>query len=132
MTSNNYLCGLPAGLPKSTTRQLYDANKVINEDKTETIAHEVGNSESKDHSTSGISANASLSIYQHYNPTNRTLEAAPKKIDNNGGMAHAPGIVEPTILIKLEGNKKAGISNHANQITNIFVHEKQHDDDYIF
>ena len=117
----------------------WDANKTANNDGTETIEHNTGVDNSKLHSESGISDDASLNIYQHYNPTDLKLKDSGKDV---GGAAFRVTTTKTTtgdktkttystgMVVNLKGNKRLKISDHYNEITNIFVHENQHYSDY--
>jgi len=79
----------------------------------------------------GMSEDATLDVYQHYNPTDLSLRANASENGSGGGAfwykrdGSAKGIE-----INIQGNKSLGISDHSNEIKNTFVHEKQHYDDY--
>ena len=98
------------------------------------IEHTVGyeNSESFSSAHSSMSQEAQLDVYQHYNPTKCKLYATSSK-SNPGNM----GMVTTTrkgiskVGIFLEDNFKGiAISDHANEIINMFVHEEQHVNDH--
>ncbi len=111
----------------------WDANRTVDSDGTESIDNTLGESLSSNHSESGISEEASLSVYNHYNPTDLSLEAKKNETGSGGMTFHATkknGKTSERIDIKLEGNKKNKFSDHANEITNLFEHEKQHYEDY--
>lgn len=79
----------------------------------------------------GISEDATLDVYQHYNPTDLSLRANVSENGSGGGAFwyKRDGSAEG-IEINIQGNKSWGISDHSNEIKNTFVHEKQHYDDY--
>ena len=96
------------------------------------INHQVGYVLSSDFATetrNGMSTEAQLAVYNHYNPKDYNL------MDLNSGSAscgmrttqQAKSV--PIIKIRLEGNS-AGIEvcNHSNEIRNLFSHEKAHID----
>jgi hypothetical protein len=117
---------------KVISLELWDQYKTVNSDGTESIDHSLGKEISSDHSMSGISTEASLSIYNHYNPTDLTLKEHDKT--SNWGMTfHAERIKGKTsewINIKINGNNREKISDHFNEIINLFSHEEQHYNDY--
>jgi len=78
-----------------------------------------------------ISEDATLDVYQHYNPTDLSLRANASENGSSGGAFwyKRDGSAEG-IEINIQGNKSLGISDHSNEIKNTFVHEKQHYDDY--
>ena len=96
------------------------------------IDHWIGYVLSSDFATetrNGMSTEAQLAVYNHYNPTNYNL------IDLNSGsgswgmrttqQAHS----NPVIKIRLEGNSTGlEVCNHSNEIRNLFSHEKAHID----
>ena len=98
------------------------------------IEHDVGFSASmsfSDAGSRGMSIDAQLSVYQHYNPTNNNLE----NLDNNGesyGMrSHFVPDADPVIQIRLEGNRNGiKVCDYADEIKNLFAHEKGHIDHY--
>ncbi len=111
----------------------WDQNKVVQEDGTETIDQNTGAENSTRASEAGLSTDASLSIYEHYNPTDVPVKAN----GNENGAAgltlvveRKNGVVSEKIDVRIEGNKAAGISDHANEIKNMFAHEKKHLTDY--
>ena len=118
----------------------WDANKTTNNDGVETIDHDTGVENSKLHSESGITDEASLNIYQHYNPTDLKLVDSGKDI---GGASFRFTTIKTTtgnktnttystsLSINLKGNKRLKISDHYNEIVNIFIHENQHYTDFI-
>jgi RHS repeat-associated protein len=112
-------------------RATWDANKTVNADGTESIHHQTGNAESVSLSESDISNDKQLFVYQHYNSTNLPLQAASADRDpgNLVGMSTVISSREKRALhieIKLNGNKKHNISDHANEIINLFSHEDKH------
>ncbi len=108
----------------------WDANKTM-ENHVESIDHVTGAKLSEAHSETDISEQASLKIYDHYNMTDLPLKASSGASPLQRGMAFSP--TDPNnahIKIRLEGNKNAQHSDHANEITNMFVHENKHYSDY--
>ena len=111
----------------------WDSEKIINEDGTESIGHIIGNAKSSDFSTSSLSENATLSIYDHYNPTDLGLAVKENENGSGGLVFHAElknGKASSRIDVKFEGNKQTEVADHANEIINMFVHEEQHYNDY--
>ena len=111
----------------------WESNKTVYEDGTESIEHATGKSNSTDFSSSNLTEDATLSVYDHYNPTD--LDLAAKQDENGaGGLTfHAEmknGITSERIDVKIEGNKKTKVADHANEIINAFVHEEKHYKDY--
>ncbi|HAF28640.1 MAG TPA: hypothetical protein DCG75_06290 [Bacteroidales bacterium] len=119
----------PTDKVKIIDQEDWDKNKSIESDGTESIDHNSGEPLSIDHSASDISIDASLSVYEHYNPTDLPIVAQEAE-NGKGGMVHYAisenGITSAEIEIKLQGNKDSKISDHANEIKNLFEHEKQH------
>ena len=98
------------------------------------IEHTVGyeNSESFSSAHTTMCQESQLEVYQHYNPTKCKLYAT-SSISNPGNI----GMVTTTrkgiskIGVFLEDNFKGiAVSDHANEITNMFVHEGQHVKDH--
>jgi len=110
----------------------WDSNKQVSENGSETIDHETGKALSTDFSKASMTKQATLDVYDHYNPTDLKLAAAEKE-DGSGGMKFSAesknGVVEQEIKVKIEGNKDTKIADHANEIVNVFVHEKNHYDE---
>jgi RHS repeat-associated protein len=110
----------------------WDDNKTVSSDGSESIEHATGNAISTDHSKSDITEEATLNVYDHYNPTD--LEVVSHDNENgNGGLALSTtrdgGEIKQSIKIRIEGNKRTKIADNANEITNSFYHEKGHYDD---
>jgi RHS repeat-associated protein len=113
----------------------WDKNKEVKENGTETIDHSVGNTNSMNFSeATDMTTESALSVYQHYNPTDLSLEAHPNERTGVGGLAfnfkRENGIVSERIYIKIEGNRQTKMADRANQIINAFVHENKHYSDY--
>jgi hypothetical protein len=78
-----------------------------------------------------MSTEAILSVYQHYNTTDLQLELAPYDYLNmSSGMEYhaekkGSNVIEG-IYIYAKGNATSKLADHANEITNSFVHEGQH------
>ena len=94
------------------------------------IEHTIGyeNSDSFSSAHTSMSQESQLRIYQHYNTTKCELFATSSK-RNSGGL----GMVTTTqkgiskIGIYLEDNFNViAVADHANEITNMFIHEGQH------
>ena len=117
---------------KIIDQQLWDMNKEAKGDGTETILHEVGKNISELHSESNISEESSLNIYNYYNPTE--LKIITDKNSEAWGMSFSVdevnGEIKECIKIKMEGNKKGKVADNANEIINLFIHEKKHYNDY--
>jgi len=114
---------------KIIDQKSWDDNKVVAEDGTESIDHEVGQANSTDHSKANLSEDATLNVYDHYNPTDLDVVAHDKE-NGKGGMSFSYTRTKQRIKIRIEGNKKTGITDHANEITNSFIHEEQHYNDF--
>ncbi len=111
----------------------WDSNKTVESDGIESIDHEKGESLSQDHSRSGISEEASLAVYDHYNPTDLPLSATQNEAGDGGMTFYAEKVNNNTserIDIKIKGNNRLKISDHANEIMNLFEHENIHNEDY--
>jgi len=97
----------------------WDENKTTSKDGSESIKHKTGKEKSKLHSKSDVTNEASLSIYQHYNPTDLKLEDSGK---NTGGASFRYTkttrgdkiTYSEKLRVNLKGNKRLGISDHAN------------------
>jgi len=80
-----------------------------------------------------MSEEATLSVYDHYNPTDLDL-AAHHDEKGDGGMTfnaeRKKGKTSERIDVKIEGNRKTKVADHANEIKNCFAHEEQHYNDY--
>lgn len=115
-------------------QKTWDKIKMSDENGLESISHESGVENSMLHSMSNISIEASLSVYNHYNPTDLELT---KDLGDNGSSGGAKfwakrsnDKISVGISISIEGNNKNHISNHANEIKNIFSHEEKHYSDF--
>lgn len=98
------------------------------------IKHQLrGNVASVAHSESDISVDASLEVYERYNPTDLSLKAKEKET-GSGGMTFVArkqgGEMSEWIDVKIEANKQQKIADHASEIVNSFEHENQHYKDY--
>jgi RHS repeat-associated protein len=108
----------------------WENNKTISSNGTETIDHNTGNQLSEKFSEADITETATLAVYDHYNPTDLEL----KNIDSRkGGMrlitTRTNGEIRQTIGIKVEGNKRTGIADHAYEIKSCYDHENKHYED---
>jgi len=74
---------------------------------------------------------ATLDVYQHYNPTNLTLSRSTTESPNVGGLAFATDGNTTNIQVKIQGNIDTKIADHFNEIKNCFSHEEKHYDDYL-
>jgi RHS repeat-associated protein len=116
----------------------WDTNKTINENGKETIDNQLGNQSSQKFSEAKLDTKSALNVYQHYNSTDLTLKAVENKYPDGrlaGGMgftAKTSGgkLISKYIEVSVQGNYQKGISDHANEITNTFVHEGQHYKDF--
>ena len=94
------------------------------------INHAVGHENSESFSSAHTTMNqkSQLEVYQHYNPTKCKLYATSSKSNpGNFGMntTTRKGIIK--IGVYLEDNFKGiAVSDHVNEIINMFVHEEQH------
>ena len=112
----------------------WDANKKVNSDGSESIDHATGNANSTDHSKANLSEESSLKVYDHYNPTDLKIEKDARDNGKTGGLAfnhgEKGGVKFTKMKVRIDGNNYTGIADHANEITNLFVHEEKHYDDY--
>ena len=98
------------------------------------INHSIGqeNSESFSYVHAAMNQESQLNVYQHYKPTKCKLySTSSKKNPGNFGMVTKTrkGII--MIGVFLEDNYKGiAVSDHANEITNMFAHEGQHVKDH--
>ena len=94
------------------------------------IEHTVGyeSSESFSSAHSSMSQESQLEVYQHYNPTKCKLYAtSSKKHPGNYGMVARTQKGKTMIGVYLKDNFKGiAVSDHANEIISMFVHEQQH------
>ncbi|MFA8301432.1 MAG: RHS repeat domain-containing protein [Hyphomicrobiales bacterium] len=111
----------------------WDANKTENNAGSESISHKKGKEMSTDHSKSDLTEEAALNIYNHYNTTGLDLKARQNE-NGLGGLTFCirrkGGKISVWISVKVEGNKKTRVADHANEITNMFIHEGKHYSDY--
>ncbi len=114
---------------KIMDQSTWDKNKTVNEDGSESIVHEVGEVASVDHSKANLSEDATLKVYDHYNPTNLDVVAHDAET-GAAGLTFSYKISTQKIKVKIEGNKREGTADHANEIKNAFVHEEQHYKDF--
>ena len=112
-------------------QEKWDENKFMNSEGEEMISHKVGYDLSKSPFETILTDEASLRIYDHYNMTGLSLihEEHNKGL---GGMAfhYTLKYGDPYLKIRLDANKKSGLSEHANEIINSFIHENQHYKEY--
>ncbi|MBN1112936.1 MAG: hypothetical protein JXA53_08480, partial [Bacteroidales bacterium] len=117
---------------------VWNNNKTVNENGTESIEHLTGVEKSELFSKARckMSPDNQLTVYEHYNPTNLLLVQEERK-DKSGGMAFSsekPSDNSPIntekIKIRLYGNAENGYSDHSNIITNMLSHEKEHYNDF--
>jgi RHS repeat-associated protein len=109
----------------------WDENKT-EVDGMETIEHETGKLKSELFSASLIKDNntAVLNVYDHYNPTGVKLNIID---DGNGGMQYSTNLLgdKSKINIRTGKNFELQLSDHANEIVNMFSHEESHHNDYL-
>ena len=111
----------------------WDNNKIVNPDGSESIDHTTGNGISTDHSTANLTEEATLNVYDHYNPTGLDLKAKQNETGSGGMTFHAEsdeGKTSERIDVNIEGNNITKVADHANEIINVFSHEDQHYNDY--
>jgi len=111
----------------------WDANKTINPDGSESITHTIGVTISADHSKSNLTEDATLNVYNYYNSTGLDLKAKQNETGAAGltfVTRRKNGKTSEWIEVKIEGNKRTKICDHANEIINSFIHEGQHYSDY--
>ena len=91
------------------------------------------NSENFSSAHTKMSQESQLEVYQHYNPTKCQLFATSSKHNpSQYGMITTTKGKKSKIGIYLEANYKGiAVSDHANEITSMFVHEEQHAKDHI-
>jgi uncharacterized protein RhaS with RHS repeats len=111
----------------------WDANKTVSGDGTESINNEKGVEISTIFSEANMNEDATLAVYDHYNPTDLPLQAKEDE-SGAGGLTfvykRVNGKTSERIDVKIEGNKRTKISDHANEIVNSFEHENKHYQDY--
>jgi hypothetical protein len=108
----------------------WDSNKTVSEDGTATISNEKGVEISTTFTKAGLTEEASLAVYDHYNPTDLPLSVMES--ENPGlrlSVDHEKKTIEG-IEVKLEANNRTEISDHANEITSMFEHEERHVNDF--
>ena len=114
---------------KIINQRSWDDNKVVAEDGTESIDHEVGKANSTYNSKENLSKDAKLNVYRHYNPTDLDVVAHDKE-NKMAGMSFAYTRTKQRIKIKIIANIKAGLADHANEIISSFIHEQKHYSDF--
>ncbi|MCQ2292116.1 MAG: hypothetical protein MJZ39_03010 [Bacteroidales bacterium] len=81
-----------------------------------------------------LSDEAMLNIYQHYNNTDYSLKAMDRgvanKQDNGVNVGMMSDHAKKTIFVRIDGNINKKVTDNYYEIKNLFVHEKQHIDDY--
>ena len=95
-------------------------------------ADEYRNSENFSSAYSEMSLKSQLEVYQHYNPTTCQLyETSSKNNPSQYGMITTTKGGKSKIGIYLVANYRGiAVSDHANEITSMFVHEEQHVKDH--
>ncbi len=112
---------------KVIDQNVWDDNKQVSADGIESIDHATGAANSTLHSESGLSTEASLNVYSHYNSTDLPLLENDKAVMTFTGRS---------IKINIEGNNRPKtsdrivIADDANIIKSAFSHEGQHYMDY--
>jgi hypothetical protein len=89
----------------------------------------VGINGSKLASESGLSNDAQLGIYEHYNPTDLDLVAHgdPSRVGLTfSGKSDGSAVIK----VKLEGNMRGKIIDHSSEIMSMYAHEKKHYSDF--
>ena len=80
-------------------------------------------------SRSVMTPESQLKVYNHYNPTNNKLEILNDGRDVCGMRTTQSNMGDPVIKVRLEGNCFGlEICNQADEIINLFAHEKAHID----
>jgi len=122
----------PTDRVRIVTQDEWDRNKTVTDKGTETIDHSIGSSISVLHSEANLPIEASLAVYDHYNPTDLNLSASANdgagmtfRIEEKNGV-----VTKVEIQIKIDGNNKTKISNYSSAIKNLFAHENQHNRDF--
>jgi len=121
---------------KIITKNNWEMLKSENEDGSESIDHESGSIMSVNNSESNLSEEASLKIYSHYNPTDLEIEA-----DNNENSTSEASfsynvkndkVVKDSekLNVNINNMNETKISDHSNEIVNVFVHEESHYTDF--
>lgn len=112
---------------KVIDQNVWDDNKQVSADGIESIDHATGAANSTLHSESGLSTEASLNVYSHYNSTDLPLLENDKAVMTFTGRS---------IKINIEGNNRPKtsdrivIADDANIIKSAFSHEWRHNMDY--
>jgi RHS repeat-associated protein len=120
--------GTSSDVIRVVDQKTWDENKKVDQNGVESIDPDKGKEVSKVHSEADVTDEASLNIYQHYAPEGIKITAKPKSEEN--GNFGATALSDGTIEVKMEGNKVHKVSDHANEIKNIYVHEKVHIEEY--
>jgi hypothetical protein len=104
----------------------------LNKEPDGSIDPIMGTSMSMLHSQSGITTDASLTIYGHYDPTGLKLTSAqPGQFSSGGGMeVKTKNGILSNIDVDVAGFDRSGVADHSSEIKNIFVHENKHVTDY--
>ncbi|WP_044172094.1 RHS repeat domain-containing protein [Flectobacillus major] len=119
-------------------QQVWNEKKSSDEKGNDIIEHKVGEENSQKFSEANLDSKSTLSVYQHYNPTDLKLEISEQKFPNGKSAAGAAlsitsvgeKVTDKHIDVFVKGNNEQGIADHANEIKNVFVHEKQHYNDF--
>ena len=111
----------------------WDKNKTLNSDGIESIDHVTGKFNSVNHSEASLTEEATLNVYNNYNPTDLPLAVNTEEAGRSGLSFRAERKGSKTterINVLIEGNKRTKVADHANEIINLFSHEEQHYNDY--
>ena len=84
------------------------------------------------HSEASLSKSASLSIYEHYNPTGLSLaDAKLGQFGEGTGMEvkFKDGKLS-NLDVDIEGFSRSGIADHFSEVKNLFIHENKHVTDF--
>ncbi|NEM97416.1 RHS repeat-associated core domain-containing protein [Pontibacter sp. BT327] len=112
-------------------QKVWDENKQVSDKGVESIDNKKGVEISNKASQANLTDQASLAIYEHYNPTDLKLT---KGDSDKGGMTfqyqRANGETSEEIAVNIDANKRTEISDHSNEIRSLFSHEERHYDDY--
>ena len=100
--------------------KVWDKNKTKAQDGKESIENSVGIEISKSVSKSDITAEATLNIVEHYNPTDLSVKNNP---DVSALQFYSDGKSTPRINANVSKMKNTGYLNNSSVIKNLFSHE---------
>ena len=114
------------------SQSTYDRLKVSMLNENGVINEEIGIANSILHSKSNITAEGSLAVYQHYNPTDLPLfELSTTKTSYNiTALFKHDSKKAIGIGIDINGYRNSEVSDYISEIVNMFVHENKHYEDY--